>query len=410
MTGAPPSVDDVVAAAFTEEWGRLVAALIRRTGDWTLAEECAQDAFVAATRRWPVDGVPDRPGAWLMTVARNRATDLQRRAAIEGRALREVAMDSERPGAEPEDDVPDERLRLIFTCCHPALALETRVALSLRTLCGLEVGEIARAFGVTEAATAKRLVRARQKITHAGIPYRVPPAHLLPERLAGVVAVLYLLFTEGYAATAGGLLRRDLSAEAIRLTRVLAALMPDEPEVLGLLALELCHDARRAARVDPEGRLVPLEDQDRTLWDDAPIAEAVRLIERARRRDEPGPYLTQAMIAALHATSGAPAETDWVQIAGLYARLAALSPSPYVELAHAVAIGMADGPDAGLRAVDALTDRLAHYHLLHATRADLLRRSGRREAAAQAYRDALTLVVNDAERDYLEHRLAEVTG
>jgi RNA polymerase sigma-70 factor (ECF subfamily) len=409
MTGAPPSVDDVVAAAFTEEWGRLIAALIRRTGDWTLAEECAQDAFVAATRRWPVDGVPDRPGAWLMTVARNRATDLQRRAAIEGRALREAAMD-ERPGAEPEGDVPDERLRLIFTCCHPALALETRVALSLRTLCGLGVGEIARAFGVTEAAMAKRLVRARQKITHAGIPYRVPPAHLLPERLAGVAAVLYLLFTEGYAATAGGLLRRDLSAEAIRLTRVLAALMPDEPEVLGLLALELCHDARRAARVDPEGRLVPLESQDRTLWDDAPIAEAVRLIERARRRDEPGPYLTQAMIAALHATSGAPAETDWVQIAGLYARLATLSPSPYVELAHAVAIGMADGPDAGLRVVDVLTDRLARYHLLHATRADLLRRSGRREAAAQAYRDALALVVNDAERDYLERRLAEVTG
>lgn len=409
MTGPPSSVADAVAAAFTEEWGRLVAALIRRTGDWTLAEECAQDAFVAATRRWPVDGIPDRPGAWLMTVARNRATDLLRRSAVEGRTLREVALDTERLGVDPDDDVPDERLRLIFTCCHPALALETRVALALRTLCGLEVTEIARAFGVTEAAMAKRLVRARQKITHAGIPYRVPPAHLLPERLAGVAAVLYLLFTEGYAATSGSLLRQDLSAEAIRLTRILATLMPDEPEVLGLLALELCHDSRRPARVDPEGRLVPLEDQDRALWDAGTIAEAVRLIERARRRGEPGPYLTQAMIAALHATSD-PAGTDWVQIAGLYARLAILSPSPYVELARAVAVGMADGPDAGLRAVDALAGALPRYHLLHATRADLLRRSGRRDAAAEAYRDALALVVNDAEREYLERRLAEVSG
>jgi RNA polymerase sigma-70 factor (ECF subfamily) len=257
---------------------------------------------------------------------------------------------------------------------------------------------------------AKRLVRARQKIAHAGIPYRVPPAHLLPERLAGVLAVLYLLFTEGYAATSGGLLREDLSGEAIHLTRVLTCLMPDEPEVLGLLALELCHDARRTARVDGAGRLVPLEEQDRGLWDRERIADARDLVERARRRGAPGPYLLQAMIAALHATSPAPEATDWPQIAALYDRLADLSPSPYVELARAVAIAMAEGPDAGLGAVGRLeaSGALDGYHLLPATRADLLRRAGRPDDAAAAYREALTLVVNDAEREYLERRLAEV--
>ena len=280
----PPrsSVAAAVEAAFTEEWGRLVAALIRRTGDWALAEECAQEAFVAAAEHWPADGVPDRPGAWLMTTARNRATDRLRRAAVERRTLQEVAMDV--PLAPADDDVPDDRLQLIFACCHPALALETRVILALRTLCGLGVDQIARAFGVSEAAMAKRLVRARQRVAADGVPYGVPPAHELPERLAGVLAVLYLVFTEGYAATSGGLLRTDLSGEAIRLARVLADLMPDEPEVLGLLALVTCHDARRAARVDRAGRLVPLEEQDRTLWDGERIETARRLVERARER------------------------------------------------------------------------------------------------------------------------------
>lgn len=403
------SVTAAVEAAFTEEWGRVVAALIRRTGDWALAEECAQEAFVAAAEHWPVDGVPDRPGAWLMTTARNRATDRLRRAGVERRKLQEVAMDA--PPAPADDDVPDDRLRLIFACCHPALALETRVILALRTLCGLGVDQIARAFGVGEAAMAKRLVRARQRVAADGVPYRVPPAHELPERLGGVLAVLYLVFTEGYAATSGGLLRTDLSGEAVRLAQVLADLMPDEPEVLGLLALVTCHDARRAARVDGAGRLVPLEEQDRSLWDGERIATARRLVERARRRaSSPGPYLLQAMIAVLHATAPAPDDTDWPQIAGLYALLRTATPSPYVALAHAVAVGMADGPDAGLRAIAVLEDAgaLPGYHLLPAARADLLRRAGLPTEAADAYRAALALVSNDAERAYLERRLGEV--
>lgn len=409
MLTQPDPVGAAVESAFAEEWGRLVAALIRRTGDWALAEECAQEAFLAAAERWPVDGVPDRPGAWLMTTARNRATDRLRRAGVERRKLQEVAMDV--PAGPPDEDVPDDRLRLIFTCCHPALPLETRVTLALRTLCGLGVDQIARAFGVGEAAMAKRLVRARQRVAADGIPYQVPPAHELPARLSGVLAVLYLVFTEGYAATSGGLLRTDLSGEAVRLARVLADLMPDEPEVLGLLALVTCHDARRAARVDDAGRLVPLEEQDRSRWDHERIEAACRLVERARRRTTaPGPYLLQAMIAALHATAPSPEETDWPQVAGLYAVLRRGTPSPYVALAHAVAVGMADGPDAGLRAITALEDAgaLPGYHLLPAARADFLRRAARPVEAAEAYRAALGLVTNDAERDYLERRLREV--
>jgi RNA polymerase sigma-70 factor (ECF subfamily) len=414
LTRPTPPADpaaDALAKAFTDEWGRVVSVLIRMTGDWALAEECAQDAFAAAAARWPVDGVPDRPGAWLTTTARNRALDRFRRSATEGRALKEIAMRDDVLDETDDDDVPDDRLRLIFTCCHPALGLETRVALALRTLCGLAVDEVARAFGVSEAAMAKRLVRARSKILHAGIPYRVPPTHLLPERLSGVLAVLYLMFSEGYAATSGALLRTDLSSEALRLTRLLVTLMPDEPEALGLLALELSHDARRAARA-PAGDLVPLEEQDRTLWDAAAISEAVGLIERARRLDRPGPYLLQAMIAARHATSSGPDRTDWPQIAGLYDLLAAAAPSPYVELARAVAVGMADGPEAGLALVAELeaAGYLDGYHLLPATRADLLRRAGRSDDAAHAYRAALALVTNDAERRYLVRRLAEVTG
>lgn len=427
----PPAgdVDTALAEAFAAEWGRVVSVLIRMTRDWSLAEECAQDAFAAAARRWPLDGIPERPGAWLMTTARNRALDRLRRAGTEARALREVAMDAGTDAATAaswpdadvldadasDDGVPDERLRLVFTCCHPAIALESRVALALRTLCGLEVVEIARAFGVGEAAMAKRLVRTRSKIQRAGIPYRVPPAHLLPERLGGVLGVLYVLFTEGYAATSGGLLRTDLSGEAIRLTRVLADLMPDEPEVLGLLALELLHDARRPARTDAAGRLVPLEEQDRARWDADAIAAASRVLARAERLGRAGgrgPYALQARIAELHATAPTSEDTDWAQVAGLYAELASVVPSPWVALSRAVAVGMAQGPEAGLTLVDgvAASGALVRSHLVPATRADLLRRAGRARDAAAAYREALALVTNDTERAFLERRLAEVEG
>ncbi|MFS0698973.1 RNA polymerase sigma factor [Cellulomonas sp. 179-A 4D5 NHS] len=417
-------VDAALTSAFSAEWGRVVATLIRLTGDFALAEDAAQDAFVAAARRWPVDGVPDRPGAWLTTTARNGALDRLRRATTEARKLREVAaMDAlELHGgasaAENPDDgagsaVTDDRLRLIFTCCHPALPLESRVALTLRTLCGLTVPEIARAFGVGEAAMTKRLVRARQKIAHAGIPYRVPADDVLPERLDGVLAVLYLLFTEGYSATAGpGVVREDLSAEAIRLTRVLAELVPDDAEVHGLLALELAHDARRAARTDAAGELVPLEEQDRALWDARQAAAAADVLVRARRlTTDPGPYLLQAEVAVLHATAATAGATDWAAVAGLYAQLARRAPSPYVDLSRAVAVAMADGVDAGLTLLDALdaSGRLDGNHYLPAARADLLRRAGRDPESAEAYRAALTHVTNDAERRYLRRRLAEVS-
>lgn len=423
QAGPADDVEGAIAEAFAAEWSRVVSVLIRLTRDWSLAEECAQEAFAAAARRWPADGVPDRPGAWLMTTARNRAIDRLRRATTESRALREVATamsvrDGD-PGPDGEDDVPDERLRLVFTCCHPALALESQVALALRTLCGLEVAEIARAFGVGEAAMAKRLVRTRSKIQRAGIPYRVPPAHLLPERLQGVLGVLYLLFTEGYAATSGGLLRTDLSAEAIRLTHILAELMPDEPEVHGLLALELLHDARRTARTDAGGRLVPLEEQDRGLWDAAGIAAASAVVDRAERlaaerpgAARPGPYTLQAQVARLHATAPTSDATDWAAIARLYGELVSVLPSPWVALSRAVAVGMARGPEAGLRLVEEATasGTLPRSHLVPATRADLLRRAGRAGEAGAAYREALALVTNDAEREFLTRRLREVSG
>ena len=405
MNADGQAVRSAVDAAFRDEWGRVVATLIRTTGDWDLAEECAQDAFTAALQRWPKDGIPARPGAWLTTTARNRAIDVLRRKAVGAAKLREVAAMSPVPEG-PEIDhsgVPDDRLRLMFTCCHPALTLEARVALTLRTLAGLTTAEIARAFLATEATMAKRLVRAKQKIAQAGIPYRVPPAHLLPERTPGVLSVLYLLFNEGYSATAGAdLVRQNLSAEAIRLARVLAALMPDEPEATGLLALMLLHDARRAARLDACGDLVTLEDQDRSAWDAASIDEGVALLHQALRRGRLGPYQVQAAIAACHVTAPTAASTDWPQIAALYRQLAEFGPTPVVELNYAVATGMAFGPEAGLE--------LAGYHLLPATRADFLRRLDRRPEAAAAYREALELVSTDAERRYLARRLAEVSG
>jgi RNA polymerase sigma-70 factor (ECF subfamily) len=406
-------VEAAVAEAFRDEWGRVVATLIRMTRDWDLAEECAQDAFALALERWSRDGVPRRPGAWLTTTARNRALDRFRRSATEAAKLQEVAVLSHID--EPDDDgddggVPDDRLRLIFTCCHPALALEARVALTLRTLAGLSVAEIARAFLVAEPTMAKRLVRAKGKIRHAGIPYRVPPAHLLPERTGGVLAVLYLLFNEGYAATAGtDLVRQGLCAEAIRLARTLADLMPDEPEALGLVALMLLQHARRAARVDDAGDLVTLEDQDRERWDRSEIDEGLSLLDAALRHDRAGPYQLQAAIAACHATAADAVDTDWARIAQLYGRLAQLVPSAVVELNRAVAVAMADGPAAGLELVDALeaSGALAGYHLLPATRADLLRRLDRPAEAAVAYRAALELAGTDAERRYLARRLAE---
>jgi RNA polymerase sigma-70 factor (ECF subfamily) len=411
-----PEVQAAVADAFRQEWGRVVATLIRMTRDWDLAEECAQDAFALALERWPRDGVPRRPGAWLTTTARNRALDRLRRGATEAVKLRETALLSHTD--EPDDDgddgsVQDDRLRLIFTCCHPALALEARVALTVRTLAGLSTAETARAFLVPEPTMAKRLVRAKAKIRHAGIPYRVPPAHLLPERTGGVLGVLYLLFNEGYSATAGAdLVRRGLCLEAIRLARTLAQLMPDEPEALGLLALMLLQHARRAARVDDAGELVSLEDQDRALWDTSEIDEGLTLLDAALRHDRAGSYQLQAAIAGCHATAADAADTDWARIALLYGRLAEIVPSAVVELNRAVAVAMADGPAAGLVLVEALeaSGALAGYHLLPATRADLLRRLQRPAEAAASYREALELAATDAERRYLARRLAEASG
>ncbi len=437
-------VSAAVAGAFTDEWGKVVATLIGMTGDWDLAEECAQETFAQALRVWPRDGIPRRPGAWLTTVARNRALDRLRRRASETAKLQQAALlepPQDPAGAGMDtDDIPDERLRLIFTCCHPALPLEARVALTLRTLAGLTTAEIARAFLIAEPTMAKRLVRAKQKIRNAGIPYRVPPAHLLPERTSGVLAVLYLLFNEGYTATAGtDLVRHDLCAEAIRLARALAGLMPDEPEATALLALMLFHHSRRASRVNEAGDVVTLEDQDRSLWDRTEIGDGVALLDAAARRAGPeasgrpagpeasgrparpgasgrpggpeasGPYLVQAAIAQCHATARTAADTNWELIADLYGLLAELIPSDVVRLNWAVAVGMARGPAAGLSRVDdlAAAGGLDGYYLLPATRADLLRRLGRSAEAAESYRRALDLAVNEAERRYLAGRLAE---
>ncbi|WP_246236521.1 RNA polymerase sigma factor [Actinomadura chibensis] len=399
-----------MAAAFRAEWGKVVATLIRVTGDWDLAEECAQEAFARALERWPADGVPRSPGAWLTTTARNHALNRIRRGATETAKLRELTAMSGPPDPPDPSGVPDDRLRLIFTCCHPALPLDARVALTLRTLLGLTTAEIARAFLVSEPAMGQRLVRAKRKIRQAGIPYRVPPARLLPERTASVLGVVYLLFNEGYAATGGAdPIRGGLCAEAIRLARVLRDLMPDEPEAAGLLALLLLQDSRRAARQDAAGDLVPLEDQDRSRWDRAAIAEGTALLDAALRRAAPGPYQVQAAIAACHATARRAEDTDWPQIAALYDRLLTLTPSPVVRLNRAVAIAMAEGPEAALPLLDALEEDLPDYHLLPATRADLLRRLNRPEEAATYYRKALTLAQTTPDRRFLTNRLNAIS-
>jgi RNA polymerase sigma-70 factor (ECF subfamily) len=390
--------------SFRQGSGRAVAALIRVTGDFDLAEESVQDAFEVALRTWPSRGVPDNPEAWIVTTARNRAIDKLRRERV-GRAKTEAAAqiaELETIGADVQE-IPDDRLRLLFTCCHPALAMDARVALTLRTVAGLSTREIARAFLVPEPTLGQRLTRAKRKIRDAAIPYRVPPRELLPERLDGVLAVLYLVFNEGYAATQGELMRAEMGDEAIRLARLVDRLLPGDEDVRALLALMLLQHARRAARTDAAGDLVLLEDQDRSRWDQAMIDEGLSLLSEPARR--PGAYRLQAEIAACHARAPRPEDTDWPEIATLYGRLAALQPSPVVELNRAAAVAMADGPETGLRMLGPLLTHLYLYHLFHSAKADLLRRAGRTDDAVEAYRRALDLTTNDAERRFLERRL-----
>jgi RNA polymerase sigma-70 factor (ECF subfamily) len=381
---------------FRDEWSRVVAALIGFLGDFDLAEEAAQEAFSVAAERWPQDGVPSAPGVWLITTAKRRAIDRIRREQTLAAKTRQLEVTEAVEDEMDETTFQDERLELLFTCCHPALAADAQVALTLRTLGGLTTPEIARAFLVPEPTMAQRLVRAKRKIKAAGIPFRIPPDHLLPDRLNAVLAVIYLIFNEGYSG------RNDLAVEAIRLGRALAELMPDEPEAHALLGMMLLHDSRRAARFDAAGELVLLADQDRALWDRELIAAGKAALDRALALRGRGPYVLQAAIAALHADDA----PDWIEIAALYGELARLTASPVVELSRAVAVAESEGPERGLELIDALD--LDEYRYLHSTRGELLRRLGRTDAARAAYQRALTLVHDDAERRLLERKLAEL--